>query len=91
MGNTTQESRQVEMVNVNELKYGDVINLSERYGNATVVKIKDSVVTVFRPYVHTGDFEYTGGVLHYVGFEYVDLHFETQKVELVSRSEQEIR
>ena len=33
--------------------------------------IKDDVVSIFRPYVHIGDFEYTGGVLHYIGTEMV--------------------
>jgi hypothetical protein len=53
-----------------ELKLGDVIKLNcQGYNTATVVKVTDTKVTITRPFIHTGDFEYTGGVLYYTGLE----------------------
>jgi len=55
-----------------ELVLGDAVNLLEGpYGWGTVVQITDEEVHIFRPYVHIGDFSYTGGVLHYTGHELV--------------------
>ena len=53
----------------------------DAYGWATVVKINDgsgadTTVRVARPYIHTGDFEYTGGVTHYTGVEIFDIRGE---------------
>lgn len=53
-----------------ELVLGDEIRAFEgAYGWVTVVKVDEDTVTVFRPYVHVGNFSYTGGVLHYLGSE----------------------
>jgi len=58
-----------------ELVLGDrVLLFDDAYGWGTVVKIADEEVHVFRPYVHIGDFSYTGGVLHYIGSEVVKLY-----------------
>lgn len=55
-----------------ELVLGDKVQVVEGpFGWGTVVEITDEIVKVFRPYVHISDFTYTGGVLHYVGHEYV--------------------
>lgn len=53
-----------------DLVLGDVVKVMEgAWGWATVVRIEEDVVHLFRPYVHVGDFSYTGGVLHYIGSE----------------------
>ena len=64
------------MVEIKDLKLGDVVNLdTQAYGHATVRKInEDGTVVVFRPYVHTEDFSYTGGVICYIGTENITLH-----------------
>ena len=62
-----------------ELVLGDKVQLlDDPYGWGTVTRIgagdtddDPSFVEIFRPYVHIGDFEYTGGVLHYIGTETV--------------------
>lgn len=56
-----------------DLVLGDKVNLlpGEPYGWATVVQITDEEVHMVRPYVHIGDFTYTGGVLNYLGNETV--------------------
>lgn len=38
-------------------------------GIQTVKQIENGMVTLFRPYTHTADFSYTGGVICYLGFE----------------------
>lgn len=38
-------------------------------GTSVVKQIENGVITFFRPYPHTGDFSWTGGVLCYVGIE----------------------
>lgn len=38
-------------------------------GVSTVKQIKDGAITFFRPYTHTADFSYTGGVICYIGTE----------------------
>jgi hypothetical protein len=64
------------MVELKDLKLGDVVRLDlQAYGDATVRKINaDGTVVVFRPYVHSEDFSYTGGVICYIGTEDVTLH-----------------
>jgi hypothetical protein len=58
----------------NVLLLGDRVNLfadqpGAAYGWATVVKVTEEEVTVVRPYVHVADFEYTGGLMSYLGQE----------------------
>ena len=38
-------------------------------GLLTVKQIKDGQITFVRPYIHTADFSYTGGVICYTGIE----------------------
>lgn len=56
-----------------ELQLGDIVRRvgweSEPYTCATVKQVKDGNVILFRPYVKTEDFSYTGGVITYVGIE----------------------
>lgn len=60
---------------IDELVLGDKVDLlsGDPYGWGTVVQITDETVKVVRPYVHIGDFTYTGGVLHYLGTEEITL------------------
>jgi len=39
------------------------------FSDQVVKQIKDNNVTLFRPYVATADFSYTGGVICYVGID----------------------
>lgn len=57
-------------VPMKNLKLGDRVELFEgAYGTATVIQIEDDKVTFYRPYIHTSDFSYTGGVIPYIGTE----------------------
>lgn len=55
---------------------GDVVRLaldseiSAPFNSCTVInKLPNGDVTLYRPYVHTADFSYTGGVIPYIGAE----------------------
>jgi hypothetical protein len=52
---------------------GDIVSLGwsdSGYDTATVSQVyEDGTVDLFRPYTHTADFSYTGGVICYVGIE----------------------
>ncbi len=61
-------------MNTKTIGLGDVVSLSGAcdYNTGTVSKVNDDgTVDVFRPYTHTADFSYTGGVICYVGIEQV--------------------
>jgi hypothetical protein len=61
-------------VKISELKLRDVVSLGDwPFSTAVVQKVDDDAVTLFRPYVHTSDFSYTGGVITYIGTETVTL------------------
>jgi len=60
------------MRKVAELQLADTVQLVDNpaaFSHCTVKQIKDGVVTLFRPYVHTADFSHTGGVICYIGTE----------------------
>jgi len=52
-----------------ELQLADQVSRPGTLGIVAVKQIQDGIVTFFRPYTHTADFSYTGGVLCYVGIE----------------------
>jgi len=56
-----------------DLQLADVVrrdgSSAEAYVTMTVKQIEKDWVTFFRPFVHTGDFSCTSGVLCYVGIE----------------------
>lgn len=56
---------------VNELQTGDTVRFDgiDGFQTAIVKQVTDKEVTFFRPYGTTADFEYTGGVICYVGVE----------------------
>ncbi len=60
----------MEIVKAKDLKLRDEIrSFDGGYGTATVKKVDDNFVTVFRPFVHSNDVETTCGVCCYVGIE----------------------
>lgn len=65
------ESDGAQEVPLTDLKLGDVVATvrTAAYRAATVVKIDGDAVHLERPYIHTADFEYTGGVISYVGID----------------------
>lgn len=56
-----------------DMQLGDIVSINGRaqweYSTCTVKQIKDGYVTLFRPYVHTNDFSYSGGVICYIAIE----------------------
>ena len=74
---------QLKRVKVADLRIRNVIRLFEgAYGIATVYRInEDKSVQVWRPYITTANFEYTGGVIPYIGLE--DLAINGVEVELI--------
>jgi hypothetical protein len=77
-------------VPVSSLGLGDKIQLwdDDGYGTATVTQVKDQIVLAQRPYIHTADFSYTGGVLWYIGMETVSMYAsDTRHVTLVRKGD----
>lgn len=62
-----------ELLTPQTIGLGDIVSLGfndGEYDCATVCQIHtDGTVDLFRPYTHTADFSYTGGVICYVGIE----------------------
>ena len=59
-----------------DFKLGDVVRMGPGgFMTAVVIKIEkpdnweNSLITLFRPYVHTSDVETTGGIIPYIGSE----------------------
>lgn len=81
-----------EHVKLSELTLGDKVKLFDGpYGFATVRQVKDGEVTFFRPYVATGDFSYTGGVICTIGIEEFKTNRTDQKWEVIERGNVEDR
>ena len=60
------------MINPKDVKLGAVVSLTswkEAYNHSTIKNVEDGYVHLFRPYVHTADFSYAGGIICYVGIE----------------------
>lgn len=67
-----------------ELQLGDVVSTfslpAEPYDDATVVRIDNGRVYLFRPYVHTSDFSMIGNqITPYVGFEQYSLWIDSER------------
>ena len=60
-----------KQVTLAQVQLADTIRLIEgvAFGDATVKQITDEEVILDRPYTHSGDFSYTGGVILYTGIE----------------------
>lgn len=53
-----------------DLQLADIVQLwRHEFGTATVTQVTKHEVHLFRPYVSTADFSYTGGVIPYIGIE----------------------
>ena len=57
-----------------DMQLGDRVRMiwekqSPPFMDSVVKQITDLNVTLFRPYVHTADFSYTGGVICYIGID----------------------
>lgn len=61
-----------ELIRAIDMQLADTIQPienSDGFTTCTVKQVTETQVTLFRPYVHTADFSYTGGVICYIGFE----------------------
>jgi hypothetical protein len=53
-----------------DMELGDIVRTAaDSFDHARVINKTDKVVRLFRPYVRTSDFKYTGGVIPYIGIE----------------------
>lgn len=67
-------------VKVKDLQLAQNVRLFEEpFGWGTVIEVTAEEVVVRRPFMHTGDFSYTGGVLSYFGHEDVRLWRESDR------------
>lgn len=60
------------LIPARDLQLGDVVDALPHdtpWSTATVTKITDDSVQFHRPYGHTEDWSYTGGVIFYTGLE----------------------
>jgi hypothetical protein len=76
-------------VKAKDLKLADVVRTfpDMSFGTSTVKQIKDGIITLFRPYVHTADFSYTGGVMCYIGIEEFKIPADDRTLEVMERKE----
>jgi hypothetical protein len=86
----------MDLITAKELQLADVVRVvynddpPHAFSTATVKQIKGGTVTLFRPYVKTEDFSYTGGVICYTGIEEFDIPLSTDsKFELYARKDLE--
>jgi len=76
-------------VSAKELSLRSEVRMKDSpYMVATVKQIEGDYITLFRPYVATADFEYTGGVITYIGIEEYKIHSSTT-VEVWDESKKE--
>lgn len=72
---TTTETTTIKLIPTlaRDLQLRDVVRSTHGpFSDSTVRKLAtkdDPFITLFRPYVHCADFEYTGGVITYIGHE----------------------
>ena len=60
-----------EVIRAGDCNLGDTVNsgITAPFSSAVVIRKDEDEITCFRPYAVTSDFEYTGGVIPYVGHE----------------------
>jgi hypothetical protein len=75
-----------EQMCAKDLQLGQKVRLfADPYGWATVVQKTDEFARLHRVYVHIADFSMSGGtVLHYTGYETIDLHVDSARTVEVS-------
>ncbi len=86
----------MKKVTTDSLRLGDVVAISNfgKYTNASVIHINHDAqeVEIFRPYVHTANFEFTGGVIPYIGTERFKIPFNNAyEIWLVEKNTTPIR
>jgi len=76
-------------VKAKDLKLADIVrtHADTNYGTATVSRVTDEEVFLVRPFIHTGDFEHTGGVLWYIGIEEYHIQRDNREVDVLERKE----
>ena len=77
-------------IKISELKLGDRVRTGlpyEAFRDSVVEQIKDGNIKFFRPYVHTADFSYTGGVICYTGIEEFHIPANDSEVEVFERKD----
>ena len=73
-------------VKIIDLKLGDKIQTFEgAYSTATVIRITYDRITLFRPYVHTSNVEYSNGLIPYIGFEEYYLYPTDQLINRIEK------
>jgi len=75
-----------QTVEARNLKIGDTVRLYDGpFADAIVKQVAEGLITFWRPYGHSADFTYTGGVICYIGTEtfsrYADSTEEYQRYE----------
>lgn len=68
-------------VEPSELNLGDLVAVGDPLlpcSTCAVTQIKDGQVHLFRPYVTTADFTYTGGVIPYIGVETMTISLDSK-------------
>jgi hypothetical protein len=67
-------------VKTRELQPADTVvqepNGGNPWGACIVTQVTDEVVKLFRPYGHTADFSYTGGVIPFIGVEQYEVELD---------------
>jgi len=79
-----------KMIKPKDMQLADTVQYRPfgKWSNAIVKQIKDGEVTLFRPYGHTADFSYTGGVICYIGVEEYQIPLTSDaEYELLDRKE----
>lgn len=76
-------------IKARDLKLADIVQVcdDEAFSTAVVKQIKDGIIHLFRPYAHTSDFYWTGGVLCYVGIEEFQICSSDIEMEVYERKE----
>lgn len=75
-------------VKVSDLALGDVVEAFDGpWSSAVVKRITGDSVELFRPYGVSEDFEYTGGVICYIGLETFPV-WKTQTITRLQKAEQ---
>ena len=83
----------MKIIKTCELQIGDTVCAelnddpmpSRPWSTTFVVQIKDGQVHLWRPYGHTADFSYTGGVVPYIGVEQYQVAFNSETMWLLFR------
>lgn len=85
MNPITIKAKDLQLADKVQLKFKP--HFDSAYHCATVKQIKDGYATLFRPYVKTDDFSYTGGVICYVGIEEFQVPLNNNEFLLWERKE----